>query len=742
MQVTKGLLLATLAASATGVASPPALARGTTVAGATAPGTAAAGNSIYVPYTVASAAEVCSPPKASSPQCDGSGWTSVCGGFGRIRDLLTLDSGLVLAVGDGVATFTYRGAGYDHTAWASQLNTVLTGLNHLTVPVQESIPGYPDPPSGWAVGERDLIARLESGCWRRASGGDNSTIELRAVSLTLWGDGWAVGKSTADAEPHSALARHAATSDDWWDHTHDAARLPPLTDVQVISTRGEEVGAWAVGCAAPSEGWFVRAQPDWRWLLDNTVDGCPVELAITEGGSGGWAFGHAAPEPGGRETRHSNASNRAGGIASWRYSRAQGWQPADFSLPDRELIDAYLSNPLDGDTEVWVGVSPAGPSQPVLYRSLGGDRPPSPLGYSPPESRLVDGPQNRAIAPLRDDRALYAYGDQVWLLEKPPNRWRLVRDRARLVDLAPSRSGHWLLATDTSGSRLYHRDASRIKRALAYGDDGGGPEPLPPLRAIGSAGGSTWAVGDGGASLQVAGGMGRWQWISSPGAVSGDFRAVVATGRDDVWAAGVDRDGHGRLWRFRQDEWQPWLRTRGETPFSAVTSTSAGDIWAVGRGVMVSVDPGCPPDDETCTSSYPIPDTVSLVSIAPVGPGQIVAAGEHLVAFASKTRIRLRAPRVQDGSLALPYGSRLVAVAAAGTQDVWAAYNCCSPASPPDRQWSGVLHFDGATWRQDFAINVPIDALAVETEGLRRTVWLVGDWTTVASKTYAVPTAD
>ncbi len=676
---------------------------------------------VYLPLAISSAPAPCA-PVGRPPLCESerdTGWTAICGGFGRIRDIITANDGRIFVVGDGTAELGWFAGASGRPSWDPQLGTDLTGLNNLDLANQQPTTACPLPPCGWAVGERDLIARCDGGCWSTYEGGTNRAVELRSVSVTQRNEGWAVGLEQGAAGEHAALARHNTASTGWSNQAADALALPPLTDVQTLIRFSQELTSWAVGCNRDGTGWFARAEPSWHWLLVESTDACPRELAMVDAGAAGWAFG-------------TERGEESLSLVSWRYDEATGWRESPFRLQGQELVDVYLHVTADGETELWLGVTPA-EEAPVLYRSSGGRVMPAPVGSPDDSVRLADSDGNRAVAALVDGRALYALGDDVWLLDQPPSEWSKVRSRERLVDLAPAAAGHWLLATAPGGSSLFTLDREGLRPAVALGAQSG---LLPPLAALDSRDGRTWAVGERGASLVVSGGMGRWRWVTSPGDGIGDFRDVTVLPDGVPWAAGAGADGHGRLWRYNGSDWSEMLRTQAPTGLTAIAYTPDGTIWAVGHQLVVAHSVDCDPQrGEPCSLERVV--AARLEDVAAVGTDEAWAVGDHVLVVNRWSSFRYDELRLPDQSLALRHGARLVAIDAASPEDVWAGYLCCEDTHEPGREYTTILRYDGSWWTPSTTLSVPAAGIVSEDRAGQRTAWLVGDWSTVARLEYA-----
>jgi len=686
---------------------------------------------VHLPIVAVTHRESCAPPSPFVPKCPGldqTDWAVLCGGFGRVSDLFASEDGGVLAIGDGVAKFASFDSARTVPEWAPQLGMALVGLNDMSIESGETR-ACPQPPCGWAVGDRDVIVRYGHGCWVEPDGGTNDRVVLRSVHVTDRGDGWAVGEESEGTRNHAALRalRQDAAGPRWFDETSDATQLPPLTDVQVFISQKQHTEAWAVGGELPSGGQFIQwSADDSRWQSIVRATGYPRELAMTDNGSTGWAFGQGPGAP---------SAELA--LVGWRYDPSSGWQPAGFERPGRELVDVYLQVPERGDPVIWVGVSPGPDPDPLLYRYVRGASDPEPLG-TPPEALDSGGPDgNRAIVPLSDGRVVYAWGDEVWTVDTAADAWTRVRRRHRLMDLAPTLAGHWLLAETAAGSRLLTLDSSGLNPVAGSGS---GTSALPRLNALDAAAGEVWAVGDNAVSLRARGPLGRWRWVTRADSSAGRFQAVDVNAAGEVWAAGEGADGFGRVWQFDGQAWRERARTRDPTALNGIVRAPGGHMWAVGNGVVLSMAPGCvPPQPNGCTAEWILPGA-NLIAATAIDAGTAWAAGENFIVPLARQSFAAPEPlRRADGSNALPFGARLVALIAVAPDDVWAAFVCCHPGYEPGREYSAVIHFNGTAWREHMVINVPVSALRASSQGTRRTLWVIGDWSTVVRHTYNTP---
>ncbi len=675
----------------------------------------------YLPILTATPMEVCAAagPMQAKPDA-AAGLVVHCGGFGRIRDLYgSLASG-PLAVGDGVAQLLASGT-EGHWAWSTQLGPALVGLNALAL-THVASSECPRPPCGWAVGDGDRIVRYADAVFRPHSGGDDGRVQLLSLDISDAEEGWAVGRFETESGVTAALRvlRHTAHGLGWFDAADVAAELPELSDVQVfVDGLGQEIAAWAVG-STDGRGTFVRGGPDafevWRWQIAQEVSGAPRELALAEYGSYGWAFGFGQTSP-----------QATPGLLSWRYGQPGTWWPYDFVLPGRQLVDAYLVSPSEGEPEVWLAASTTDPAAPVVYRIPKGSPIPEPVGPA-----LRDAPQtrdaaNRAVAPLLDGSVLYAWGDQVWLLDAAHRTWTRLRSRWRLRDAAPTPRGLWLLADEGDGSALLFYGPTGLY-AVAGGELA---EPLPRQNALASAGEAVWAVGDAGTILRLGSSLRAWEPWSPGRGLDGDLLDAVADGSGRLWVVGVGSDGWGRLWSVDSGGWQERARTGAPARLQAVAMAGDGAVWAAGEGCLLRLEPGCEAGPSAaCATEVAVPG--SLVDVTAVGRDGVLAAAESYLVEATPTGVTLLGLYRADGTAILPYGAHLVAVAAAN-QVCWAVAQCCGGLPTPDREYSLVLRNDGVAWSEVATVSVPLAALTVDHSVLEGRLWAVGDWTTVLS---------
>jgi hypothetical protein len=691
--------------------------------------------------------EPCGPP-VTDPCADDNGqhWVVVCGGFGRLRDMvipnLTPADGPfeLLAVGDGAAWLTVWPAATpgapSMVRWQPRLGTDLTGLNALGFDL-EAAPGSIQ---GWAVGERDRILTLRGSCLRREDDYESAAVELTAVNGDAPHGGWIVGravKANNGATPREVgvwriMADPNDPSSAAWRDFQAAVTPPPLSDVAFQYNRQyHTTEAWSVG-AAGGTGTFLHGAPGpdgaWRWTEGVRRPGSPREMALRSEGAEGWAFG-----PG---TRHGQA-----GLAAWYYSRNNiNWeQVADLFWPGRELVDVYSESRLTAE-RMSVGISPAG-AAPVIARLDFTTRQWQELAVPPPGLPATAGDGSQAIAPDGAGHTVYAWADDVWLYHEPPATvateeppatgtpdsrsvpgaqasWSLLRRARPLLGFVPTDDGGWAIADAGAGSDVL-RQHDQAFQAVAH--------TAQRLRAMDAAGTVIWAVGDAGLTLRADGG--HWRTLASQPPVDGDLLDVAVVADGSAWAAGVGPDGAGRAWRWAPGAlgWTEVGRTTGATPLRAIAARAEGLAWAAGDGCTVLALPaGAPPQQANPCAGATVP--TDLVTVAAPGPRSVWAAGGYYV-------YHWNGSRWSHQSLGLGTGEHIAALAAAPPEDIWAA---AWTARPAGRAATMVFHFDGRQWRPDTVLSVPIAELRLRDEPAgRRSLWASGVGSTVARREYA-----
>jgi hypothetical protein len=703
---------------------------------------------MYLPYvSQMPLREPCGPPVSDPCAPAGSrDWVVVCGGFGRVRDLVIPTPGVpgeslgALAIGDGAAELSILAAttpGADHAVqWRPQIGVELTGLNALSIDLGADVAGV----EAWAVGERDRIVGRVDGCWQREEQDYDPGIDLLGVHANAPVGGWAVGQQGAgDAATgvmHILTVPTPGQAAVWQDYPLTTP-APPLTDVSFNYTDDANpapVDAWAVG-NRNGEGIFLYGEPRpggfWRWSEVVGRPGTPRELTLRAQGSEGWAFG---------------AGHQAGvpGLTAWHYARsAELWeQDEDFFEPDRGLVDMYTEGTFRNE-RLWVGISPAEDLPALAYLDLQSRRWVR-QGISPADFSLRPDGGNRAIAPDSTSSVVYAWANDVWLFERPTSaatapgedssersdgqaldneRWTLLRRSRPLAGFLPDGDGGWAIASGEAGNP----SALLAYRAGAF-------QPLAEsalrLTAMDGTADTAWIVGEDGTTLVLR--DGHWRTLASTPTVKADFLDVAMAPAGDAWAAGTGDDGHGRLWHRRLDApgWVEVARTEAPTPLRGVTALADGRAWAVGdacvavqaQGEQLPVQWSAP-----CASNS---DPVDLVAVAASAGDAVFAAGAYYVYRWDGRRWRVMLnSNGGNGLWFMANGERMVALAAKG-QDVWGVYQA---AYPRGREASTLIRLSAGQWRRETVFNVPVREIRlVDAPDGRRSVWLAGDGATVA----------
>lgn len=750
---------------------------------------------LYLPFAVAPARPVPCGPARIDP-CAASqgvgGFITHCGGMGRIRDLVAIPaSGDILAIGDGAATVSLGASG---TEWltAAQLWSEngpsgaarrdalgIVGLNGLYVLPACRGGGAP---CGWAVGERGQILDLDVGssgsagaggaaCWDRHDAWpvDNTAIDLNSIFAFAPSGrnpvGWIVGRADEHAEIMVLASRGAEPV--WERETGldtGGTPMPPLLDVQTLDgTRAIALGHdGRDGVFADLE--LIGLELDRvRAAVTDRVAGLPEQIALTPDGAPGgiavpgWAFGRA------------DASGAATRI--WELSPG-GWFQ---SSPDRPqgLIDAFSTRAFGQ----WLGLLGREPGDAVLS-SLAGDG----LGVdwetrmraggvwggpSPTEPGSEPGDAGHmAILPIDAGRVIYAAGDDIWLADVDEARWSHLQTRRRLVGFAPNgRGGGWALAAEAGGSRLLELLPSGPTRLVDAAEAADAGTRLPPLNAIASGGGQTWAVGPDGESWRAFGPRAAWRRASpataGPGSgseavaepptgpavdlldvagPSDDLLDVAVTDGGAAWASGVGADGRGRLWRWVEADgsWAEVARLDGRLALRAVAAFDDGAgverVVAVGGETILFALP----DDECgpgaghwrgpagwmCTEAlaFDLPaGALDFVDVAATSVDSIWAAGrDHLVRLRTGGDHRVPGDWRADVPPGMPAGGRPVAVALVGPGDGILVHSCCEGFVPAERRPSNIRRYrvdagDALVPVGPAAVvNVPLSAAVVE----------------------------
>jgi len=741
---------------------------------------------IYLPFvqrTVAAEPEPCGPVVAGI--CPGgSDWVALCGGMGRIRDMVAIDDehGTVLAVGDGTARFTLGkhvptraspllGDGRP-VGWTPQIGQELTGLNALYV---HRVDGRPQ--AGWAVGDHGQLIGLNqplAGCWSpQPEMSRQPDKQLYSIRLARYnGDfvGWAVG----DTGHTNALALEIKpTGPSMASEVETMTAM--LTDVAldpIPAPGGGGPRAWAVG-ADPGAGQavFLRTDDTNRWSDTRVASmGWPRELVAGHDNDAVRAFGETWD---------------GGAVIAWKHDAARGWELDEgFRREGHRLVDAYSF--ADGRTsEIWLGLNRRtiegghAEDRAVVERYRAQDDrwrafpapEAAPAAAAGPESDpAAPSELGGAIAAIRRDGhvegVLHAWGDTVWLLDvlADPKRWTRVRQRHDLVEYIGDGGGGRLLAASGAGGLLLRQEGDTLYQGMAI-DALDEALAGAPMRAMAVGGGATWIVGDRGLSVRMRGPMARAQVFALPDSAGApDFVDVDVTATGEAWAVShhAARD-RSHVWWFDAESsaWREQAELRMRR-LNAIAALPGGYAWAVGDGAVVQVTPRCTLTNTACACdeatgrqvckvpSSPRPrDNFKAAAVAALSPTQVWEGGEHRVlravqaepvAFADVYDAEPgAAPSSRSINVHLRTGARIVDLAATGPGDVWAVAQCgrdrhevgnivCGAEAP---FMSTVLHYDGWRWQKMTTVNAAIHDIDVAVEDGRRTVWLAGDWTTL-----------
>ncbi len=712
---------------------------------------------LFLPYVGTLAAEPCGP--AVPETCPGGeGWTAVCGGMGRIRDLFALGDGegTVIAVGDGVARWRpdrgalgAAGAGRGGRAgWVPQIGQELTGLNAAYV---ETGSGGA---VGWAAGDQGQTPELRAGCWRahplQHRYVDVELLSIRIIPYNGVPVGWAVGRSGSDL-----AVVHQLTPAGWQDHSDVAKLAPLLTDVAFDphpDAFGEMPRAWAVGSNLERrEGVFLRTGRDSTWSIRQTDgSGWPRELIFGRDNSEGWAFGE----------RWDGSA-----VLGWVWdAEAEAWG-LDEQSPAKDwaghaLVDAYQ---VPG-TEIWVGVSPL-PGRAVLHQRDGDTGEWTAYGPSPyAEDDLgIDGSSAIAAVPAGEAGmqgpgagVLYAWGEQVWWFDRASEAWTRVSERHRFVDFVPQAGFGWLLASSDQGAGLFTRLGDQLFQALPLDADLDPALAAAPMRALASGGGDTWVVGERGVSLRLRGPLDRPRAFQLPEAGQPRFVDVTVSPAGMAWAISENDTGRRQVWWFDQaaGAWreQALGPQAGAGHWNALTATAQGDVWVVGDRASLLISAACGGARPACwcdtggtgrqvCSLANSPITPDAIAVSALDNGSVWVAGAQGVARNDGLGwCPVPALTGRSGENLLRSGAQLVNLAVAAPDDIWVVARCGRERRFSDRiacgdgqpMMSTVLHFDGQAWSEATTVNVAIHDIDVASalDG-RRTVWLTGDWSTL-----------
>jgi hypothetical protein len=655
----------------------------------------------------------------------GGSWEAVCGGFGRVRDLMRLDDGRLIAVGDGVAEWADE-------RWRAPVGRRGWGLQALSVGFVSG--------EGWAVGEQDRIARRTAGQWSLYRPEQRTIeVELRAVSAPLWPrNAWAVGEHGGHAAFRVGVQDESGDTV-WVDVPAGADELPPVTDVYADGPGGIAVGAWSTTVGA------VLSLRSGAWHEIARLAGEPREVIM----------GASTTAPDGSETLFHEGwifgtVSTAGGEAAavWELDgRSNQWlEQIDLRQPGRALVDAYQQALPIGQSEVYLGTTPRGGEPLVRYLRVGEAHSEwQPLTDSVPNNldQSTGDTRSRALAPTRDGGLIYAWGDGIWRWHRQTDEWTMSRPRLDLAAVAPLGAGAWALT----------RDGRQLVR---IGATGWSVSPGIELVDVSSAGDGLWAISAAGHVMRLSGPLSRAHTHAA--LVSGTLHALSAVDAHNAWAAGTSSAGWPALYSFSTDQWRQEAAIdlgalHGGTFSSVALGTqgvwAAGSIAAIdaseaitlpGRAVFLPAD--CPVPGRNCALQFGF--ALPMVEVAAADSSAWLAGGHVLYRCSPDSRGAHRlapAHGAPEASLlgctfeaTAPSGGHFVAVAAAADDDAWAV----ALEGPTGRERSIVMHRNAHGWSRACEIDVPIHAAHVSTaEDGRRTLWLAGEWTTLIRHTYA-----
>jgi hypothetical protein len=251
-------------------------------------------------------------------------------------------------------------------------------------------------------------------------------------------------------------------------------------------------------------------------------------------------------------------------------------------------------------------------------------------------------------------------------------------------------------------------------------------------------------------ALVAAAGATTTKWTLLPGvpvpagAANSQLRGVTAVSAHDVWMAGAWWDKlqvHPLLTHWDGAAWKtpdlPALPR--DTYLSGVDAVGAADVWAVGSTVadVAQSSPATPSAlhyDGSAWQTVPTPalpagsaNDLDAIDMRTANDGW--AVGETSIGTATQPLI-LRWQGGKWSSSAVPKAALgsggLVAVAAAGADDVWAVGNQAAATGPSGSSQGLMLHFDGVEWsavKLSTPAGTTLDAVAVAGPG---DVWAAG----------------
>jgi hypothetical protein len=514
--------------------------------------------------------------------------------------------------------------------------------------------------------------------------------------------------------------------------------LPPLSDLHVFDSSQVLNDAWMVSAEA---GEVLRARlgtnvAGTRSVVEVTGSvvlrdhrggaATPLEIAMASRDSG-WIAGETG----------------RGEVVAWRFLDALDWA-VELVASDQKLVDLYL----DESRTWWLGLTPMNGADSVLRYNDRADG--QGLWQSadrrPPPSDGDTGAGGRAVAPIDDQRVLYARGDDVWLHESGELAWQRARLRRHSVGVAPNQdgTGGWAIA-DTVAAQSAASEfltVSGLGVRSAAGSAAPGVELLPRLGAVDSGGGAWWAVGDAGSSFYRRGSAGAWQPATGAG---NDIRftdvAVAADGT--AWASADRSEGGGALYRYDEVNGAWVIAAEARQPLVAVAALVDGRAWAVGHGTVcecLGAGAACMCNQALMLGDRPLPLVAVAASDGPAG-AEVWAAGEYIMLRRGAGGWR---PRDVRGVTGIPSGAAITDMAAGAADDLWVVASC-NPYGHEGRGVSMVNHITDTVAsegerihsRMSTALSVPIRDVRVRATAGGRAVWIAGDWSTVATLAYS-----
>ena len=237
---------------------------------------------------------------------------------------------------------------------------------------------------------------------------------------------------------------------------------------------------------------------------------------------------------------------------------------------------------------------------------------------------------------------------------------------------------------------------------------------------------------------------GSWHSVSSPRVAGGWLQAVAGVGPANAWTVGLRGRANvatqGLIEHWNGSSWKqvPSPDVSGGSYLSAVSASSASDVWAVGgtgRGPGPSASTLVDRWDGSSWQRVPNPSPGymaggedTLNGVAAVSPTDVWAVGDSYAAQASRETPLIEhwngsswasvpTPNVGDGELD--------AISAVTAKDVWAvgclgSYSCANSKTL-------VEHWNGSAWKRVPSPSPGDDAYLVSVTGLSGTdAWAVG----------------